>query len=133
MGDWNGYGVHTLSMVFRALGSDVRRVTDTGTKDAAHVTLEFADGRHAWVEVSHAANEWDVFPWVFGFRAGDRCVTGTIKDFDGFYANLMRRAVEFFKSGDTPVSTAEMIRTVAVLEAANASRAKGGEWIELAK
>ena len=50
---------------------------------------------------------------------------------DGFYANLMRRAVEFFNGGESPVSEAEMLSTVAVLEVAAESRRRGGVWIDL--
>jgi predicted dehydrogenase len=130
MGAWDGYGVHTLALVIGALGGDAlpERVINTGSATSAVVTLECAGGRRGWVDVRTAANEWDAFPWTFGFRSGDRYVTGTVKDFDGFYANLMRRAVEFFRTGKSPLSTAEMLRTVAVLEAANRPR---GAWISL--
>lgn len=131
MGDWDGYGVHTLSMVLAGMGADVARVIDTGKGGTASVTLEYADGRRGHAEVRVAENMWEALPWSFGYRIGERYATGTIADFDGFYANLMRRAVAFFRTGESPVSPAEMLKVVAVLEAANRSRAAGGQWIEL--
>jgi virulence factor len=131
MGIWDGYGVHTLSLVVGALGAQVARVIDTGDDHASSVTLEYADGRRAWLDVRSAANQWEVFPWRFGMRVGDRYVTGGVSDFDGFYAQLMRRAVQFFRTGETPVSTAEMLAVVGVLEAAGTSRARGGEWVAI--
>jgi predicted dehydrogenase len=132
MGEWAGYGVHTLSMAIAALGSDVTRVLDTGTDHSASVTLHYADGRRAYLDVRAAANMWEALPWTFGYRSGDRYTTGAIAEFDGFYANLMRRAVHFFKSGESPVSTQEMLALVDILDAAERSRAVGGEWVNLA-
>lgn len=131
MGEWDLYGVHTLSMVLRIMGAEVTRLVDTGRGKTACVTLEYADGRRAWVEARAAANQWETLPWSFGFRADDRYTTGVVQDFDGFYTNLMRRAVHFFQTGETPVSTREMLRVVAILEQAERSRAAGGTWIDL--
>lgn len=131
MGEWDGYGVHTLSLAVGILGADIRRIIDTGAGPTACVTLEVHDGRRAHIDVRTAGNMWEALPWSFGFRTGDRFVTGAIQDFDGFYTSLMRRAVEFFTSGESPVSVEEMLRVVAALEAASRSRAAGGEWISL--
>jgi predicted dehydrogenase len=131
MGEWDGYGVHTLAMVLAGMGHDVTRLIDTGTASSACVTLEYRDGRRATVEVRAAENMWEALPWQFGYRAGERYLTGTVADFDGFYANLMRRAVQFFRTGETPVSTDEMLRVVAILESAGRSRDAGGKWLEL--
>lgn len=131
MGTWDGYGVHTLSLALGALGADVKRLIDTGKGDTAAVTLEYADGRRAWVDVRSAQNMWEALPWSFGIRSGEKYVTRTVKDYDGFYANLMREAVSFFKTGRSPVSTEEMLTVVGILEGAAKSRAAGGTWITL--
>jgi predicted dehydrogenase len=130
MGEWNGYGVHTLSLAVGVMGADVNRVIDTGGENTAAVTLEYRDGRRAHVDVRAAANQWDALPWTVGFRVGDHYHTATIKDFDGFYTNLMREAMRFFQTGESPVSPAEMLSVVAILESANRSRSQGA-WIEL--
>jgi len=131
MGEWDLYGVHTLSLVAGALGAGASRLIHTGGPRSATVTLDYGGDRRGWVDVRTAENQWEALPWSFGFRAGDRYVTGTIADFDGFYTNLMRQAVRFFKSGESPVSTDEMLGIVAVLEAAERSRREGGVWIDL--
>jgi predicted dehydrogenase len=133
MGEWEGYGVHTLSLALRALGPEAQpaRLIDTGRDGAACVTLETSDGRRAWIDVRAAANQWEVFPWTFGFRAGDRYVTGAVQDYDGFYANLMRQAIRFFRTGESPVTAEEMLSVVAILGGASHSRAQGGAWISL--
>lgn len=131
MGEWDLYGVHTLSMVLGAMGHEVTRLIDTGKANTTSLTLEYADGRRAWMDVRAAANQWETLPWNFGFRVGDRYTTGTVQDFDGFYGNLMRRAVRFFQTGEAPVSTREMLTVVAILERAKRSRADGGAWVDL--
>lgn len=137
MGAWDLYGVHTLSLALGALaaggaGSAPARVIDTGETLDAVVTVEYACGRRAWLDVRQADNQWEALPWSFGFRAGTRYLTGTVRDFDGFYAALMRRVVEFFRSGESPVSTQEMLGVAAVLEAAPRSRQAGGTWVSTA-
>ena len=129
MGTWDGYGVHTLSMVVGAIGADVKRLINTGTPDSTSITLEYADGRRGWVEVRSAANMWEVLPWSFGFKVGDKYSTGGITDFNGFYQNLMSQAVGFFRTGKSPVSVEEMLKIVAVLEGADTSREKGNAWV----
>lgn len=131
LSQWDGYGVHTLAMALRILGYDVRRLIDTGTKTARVVTLDYRDGKRAVVDVRTAVNEWQILGWSFAARVGDHYVAETIKDFDGFYANLMRRAASFFKLGKSDMPVEEALMIVAILEGANRSLKAGGEWIGL--
>lgn len=130
MGVWDGYGIHTLSLVVGAFGgADATRLINTGTPESTSLAIDYADGRRAWVEVRSAANMWEVFPWSFGVKARDRYTVGTVKDHNGFYANLMTEAVKFFRTGESPVSVKEMLKIVAILEGTNASREQGGVWL----
>ncbi len=129
MGVWDGYGVHTLSLVVGALGADATRLINTGTVDSTSLTIDYADGRRAWVDVRSAANMWEALPWGFGVKANDKYTVDTVKDYDGFYTNLMKEAVKFFRTGESPVSVKEMLKVVAILEGTNASREQGGVWL----
>lgn len=129
MGKWAGYGVHTLSMALRVMGCDVKRVIDTGTLSGRSVTLDYGDGRRATLDVRHAANEWDHFGWSFAGKVGERYVGAKIADFDGFYANLMRRAAAFFRTGKSDMDIEESVWTVRLLRGADASQELGGEWV----
>jgi hypothetical protein len=128
---WDLYGIHTLAMALRLMGAGVRRLIDTGTPMARIVTLDYGEGRRALVEVRQAANEWDVFGWSFAARVDDRYVVGAVKDYDGFYANLMRHAAAFLKTGQSDMPIEEAVIAVAVLEGANRSLAAGGEWVRV--
>jgi hypothetical protein len=131
MGDWDGYGVHTIALVIGAQGHDVKRVINTGTAKSAMVTLDYGGGKRASIEVRASADQWEAFPWTFGYRTGDKYTIEQIKNFDGFYANLMRQSVEFFKRGKSPISVEEMLKVVAILEVAGKSREGGGTWIDV--
>ena len=129
MGRWEGYGIHTLSIVLRIMGHKVDRLIDTGTKTARTIALDYGEGRRAALDVRTAANEYHEFPWTFGARIGDRYVSGTVKDFDGFYANLMRRTAQFFKTRESDMPIDQALAAVAILEGAERSRSDGGTWI----
>ncbi|MGI8906960.1 MAG: Gfo/Idh/MocA family protein [Candidatus Sumerlaeaceae bacterium] len=130
-GKWRGYAVHTVAPVLRMLGVAIKRVIDTG-KDAAHmITVEAEDGRRASIDLRKAKNQMEVLPWQVGYLNGDEYDVVTIKLFDEFYANLMKQALEFFRTGKSPIATQEMLDTVAVEEAADQSIAKAGQWVEL--
>ncbi len=131
MGAWDGYGVHSVSMALRIMGSDAKRLIDTGTTSARTVTLDYGEDRRALIDVRTASNEWDEFNWRFAFRTGDRYVSADIKEYDGFYANLMKEAAAFFRTGKSSMSVAEALTTVAILEGANRSRAAGGQWMDI--
>jgi len=131
MGAWDGYGVHTVSMALRVMGDGVKRLIDTGTKTARSVTLDYGSDRRALIDVRTASNEWHEFNWRFAFKVGDRYVSADIKDYDGFYANLMREAAAFFRTGKASVPIHQTLTTVAILEIANRSLASQGVWVDL--
>ncbi len=130
LGKWNGYGVHTITMALRLFGSRVTRVIDTGTDEARYVTID--DGtRRAVIEVRVSENQYEATPWQVGALVSNKYETATIARFDQFYQNLMQEALEFFRSGISPVSMDEMIMTIAIEKAAELSMANGGVWVEL--
>lgn len=131
MGEWPSYGVHTLSLVLAGMGCDIRRLINTGKGPTAAVTLEYADGRRATLDVRAAGNQWEALPWRVGYRHADRYHIAQITDYDGFYQNLMEQAAAFFKSGKSPLTGDEMLAAAAVIETAAVSAAAGGEWKNL--
>jgi hypothetical protein len=122
--------VHTLALALRYFGPDVRRVIDTGDPSTRLIT--FDDGkRRASMELRDVANAKDVFPWQVGVFSSGKCETATIKNFDAFYENEMRKTIEFFRTGKSPVSVEEMYVSVQVLAAAEQSLAQGAQWVEI--
>lgn len=131
MGNWSGYGIHTLAMALRVFGAGVRRVADTGVEGARTVALDYGEGRRAIVDVREAANGYEALGWTFTAKVGDRYVGGQVTDFEGFYANLMRHTAAFFKSGTPDMPTEEALAAVKALEAADRSLASDGGWVTL--
>ncbi|MGQ9486719.1 MAG: Gfo/Idh/MocA family oxidoreductase [Armatimonadota bacterium] len=131
MGEWMGYGVHTVALITALIGTGAMRVIDIGTSASRSLAIDYANGRRAFVEVRDCENMWDVFPWVFGAKIGGTYHVQTVKDYNGFYRNLMAMVVKFFKTGDTPVSPQESLEVVRILDAANRSQQTGGAWVTL--
>ena len=52
---------------------------------------------------------------------------------EGFYENLMRKTVEFFRTKESPISIEEQMAAVQVFSAAEESFAKGGVWVDVTK
>jgi hypothetical protein len=128
-GKWEGYGVHTIAMAMRVMGGDFQRLIDTGTPLTHIVTLDYGSGKIVTIEVREAENQHEVCPWQFGFRVGKKYISAMIKDYDGFYQNLMKSAVAFFKGGNPEYPAETALATVAVLELAVKSQQAGGVWI----
>jgi hypothetical protein len=130
LGKWRGYATHTVFPALRLFGSNVKRLIDTGTATARLVTLD--DGkRRCTIDVRFADNQDQVANWNFGVLKGDTYDVVTITKYHEFYWNLMKEAVEFFKTGKAPLSTQEMLMAVAVEVLAEESQKRGGEWVEV--
>ncbi len=130
MGTWDVYGCHTVSLLLAMMGCEASRVIDTGSEGARLVTVDF-EGRRGLVEVREAGNMFEACPWSFGGRWDGRYSGATVTEFDGFYANLMRQVIAFFRTGTSPLTTAEMLLVPTLLAAAELSLARGGSWINL--
>jgi predicted dehydrogenase len=131
MGNWGGYGVHTVAMILRVMGGGaLRRVCDTGVPGAHLVTLDFATCR-GFVEVREAENQYEALPWQLGVRRSGRYAVATVQAFDAFYENLIRAVMMFFATRTSPVTKEEMLNTVAILEGAARSLEKDGAWVNV--
>ncbi|MDH7482834.1 MAG: Gfo/Idh/MocA family oxidoreductase [Armatimonadota bacterium] len=132
MGEWKNYGLHTLSMALRVMGPGIKRLIDTGTESSRVVTLDYGDGRKAFVTVRWSSDMWQIFPWTLGIRLNrEKYLYTTIQDYDGFYANLMKRVIEFFRICIPPFPGELAMELVTVLEYADQSLAAGGLWVEI--
>lgn len=131
MGEWMGYGMHTVALVMGLMGGGAVKVAEVGTPSSRFLAIEYADGRRAHVEVRDSDNMWNVFPWTFGAKVGNVYHVETVKDYDGFYRNLMQRVVRFFQTKQPPLSVQEALEMVHILDASNRSQQAGGAWVTL--
>lgn len=124
------YAVHSIALLMRYFGPDVKQVIDTGSESARVVTVDNGT-RRALLEVRDSKNGARVNPWQIGVLSGGRYETATVKDTEGFYRNLMSHALEFFRTGKSPLSTEEQLAVVQVQSAAEQSFKDGGRWVEV--
>lgn len=131
MGQWAGYGIHSVSPVVRTMGGGVKRIADVGLPTARVVALDYGDGRRATIEVRQCDNGYEVFGWQIGIRDGKNYRVTQVKQFDQFYVNQMKAILTFFASGQPDITPQEAIEVVAILEGAEQSLARDGAWVTL--
>jgi hypothetical protein len=129
-GEWSGYACHSVAPLLRVMGTDVKRLINTGTKNQDLVTIDFGD-RRAFVEIRLSENQYEATPWQVGVLSGGRYEVVTVSKFDAFYENLMKAYVQFATTGISPVPAEEQLATVAIEEAAITSREQGGKWVDV--
>lgn len=130
-GKWRGYAVHTIQPALRLMGGRVKRVIDTGQGTNHIITIENTDGRRATIDIRECENQYEATPWQVGLLHHKNYEIATIKQFDQFYVNLLREAVKFFRTGQSPVPVDEMLDEVIVEVAADNSFNNGGQWVDV--
>lgn len=118
------YGIHGVEMLFTVMKTGCQSVTRTHTEGTDLVTGTWDNGRIGTFR---------------GIRAGKAGYGGTafgeegiaeIGSYDG-YRPLVVQMVEFFKTGNAPVSAEETLEIFAFMEAADESKRQGGVPITL--
>jgi virulence factor len=115
------YGIHPIEMLYTLMGPGCNRVTNVSEKGVDVVTGHWKDGRVATIRgIRDGASG-------YGFTSfsekGIKSVTvGTAV----IYRELLKKVVEFFKTGKSPVEDGTMIEIMAFIEAANKSGANHG-------
>lgn len=132
-GRWREYAVHTIQPALRLLGGRVKRVIDTGSEGNHLITIENDQGKRAFIEIRECENQYQATPWQVGILHHKNYEIATIKKFDEFYENLLKNAVKFIQTGESPVPVGEMLDEVVVEIAADRSFKEGGKWIEVSE
>lgn len=114
------YGVHQVDLVVAALGPGCSTATATADAGGVRVELRWADGR---VATLGGAAEWSAFTTgrvesadgvrEFSIEAGPAMLTG-----------VLEAIVSACETGVSAVPSAEIIETIAIIEAANRSLAE---------
>jgi virulence factor len=115
------YGIHAVEMLYTIMGSGCKRVTCTFEKDAEVATGVWGDGRIASVRGTRKPSSG------FGFTAfAEKGVKSSEVGTKFIYRELLKKVVEMFKTGKSPLDINETIEIVAFIEAANKSGANHG-------
>ncbi|MEN2282117.1 Gfo/Idh/MocA family oxidoreductase [Algoriphagus sp. SE2] len=118
------YGIHGVEILFTVMGPGCESVTRTSTGETDIVVGKWKDGRIGTFR---------------GMRAGKHEYGGTAFGSEGNlvlgkyegYEPLAEKIAEFFKSGISPVDSTETLEIYAFMEAADESKRRGGEAVEI--
>jgi hypothetical protein len=120
------YGIHPVEILFSFMGSGCRKVMALSYPDLDVLVGEWQDGRRGVVH----ATRYDQNPFGCVIHTRSASSVRTLADRPPVYFSLMQKVLEFVRSGESPVSVAEMFNVVAFLEAANES-CESGQLVEL--
>jgi hypothetical protein len=115
------YGIHPVEILYTLMGPGCKRVTSTHEKGVDAVTGHWKDGRVATLRgIREGAS-------AYGFTAFAEKGIKTVTVGTGvIYRELLKKVVEFFKTGKSPVEPSTMVEIMAFIEAANKSGANHG-------
>ncbi|WP_309122631.1 Gfo/Idh/MocA family oxidoreductase [Paenibacillus sp.] len=119
---WFWYGIHTVEMLYAAMGPGCVRVTASVSADHDVAVGEWRDGRIGIARGNRSGN--------YGFGAAIHGIEATrYADVSAyakpFYASLVERIVEFCRTGEPAVPIDETVEIIRFMEAANESRETG--------
>lgn len=120
------YGIHTVEMLFAALGPDCRQVKATTNADHDVVVAEWADGRIGTFRGNRKGNSR--FGALLHREKGTQFVDVYAHP-KPYYASLLEKVMAMFLTGKPDVGPAETRRIIRFIEAANESRASGNTVI----
>lgn len=118
------YGIHGVELLYTVMGTGCETVQRTRTDGTEVVVGRWKDGRIGTFR---------------GVRAGDRGYGGTAFGTDGItelgpysgYEPMLREMMQFFETGEPPMTREETIEIYAFMEAADESRRLGGEPVSI--
>ncbi|WP_054949758.1 Gfo/Idh/MocA family protein [Numidum massiliense] len=116
------YGIHTVEMLYAALGKGCRQVTAVSNEDHDLVVGVWSDGRIGTIRGNRKGN------MAFGALLHRERATSYVDvsaDDKPFYASMLEHIITMFRTGEAPIDPAETLEIVRFIEAANESRKDG--------
>jgi len=120
------YGVHGVETLFTIMGSGCQTVQRTQTRSTEFVVGVWDGGRIGTFRGTRTGRS-DYGAFVFGERGN-----GSAGGYEG-YKPLVEAIGNFFLTGEVPFDPQETIEIFAFMEAADASKAKGGLPVSIAE
>jgi len=121
------YGIHTVEMVYAALGAGCESVRVTSSPDHDVVIGRWRDGRIGVARGNRAGN--GIFAGTIHRKTAHQWVDGSL----GIppHHRLAQAIYGFFRGAPAPVGLDETVEIIRFIEAANESRANGGREVSL--
>lgn len=120
------YGIHAVEVLYTLMGRGCQQVVNVYEPAAEVVTGRWKDGRIGTVRgLRQGATP-------FGFTAFAEKGVSTIAIETRFiYRELLKKVVEFFQTGRSPVAIEETLEIIAFIEAANTSGSHHGQPVQV--
>lgn len=123
------YGIHSAEVLFFFMGEGCQNVRLIEKPDMDIVVGEWQDGRVGVMRGTRFTK--GDFGCVIHTSAGTRL--GIAESDPPYYAVMLQKVMEFFRTGISPIPIKETLEIIAFLEAADASRNRDGQSITLAR
>lgn len=120
------YGIHGVEMLFSIMGSGCESVQRVYTEDSDVVVGRWKNGRLGAFRGIRAGKS-DYGATVFGTNG----IRGVERAGSAGYTPMLREIVKFLQTGVSPVPLAESLEIMAFMEAADLSKARGGQEVKL--
>ena len=124
------YAVHQLDPIEKLMGSGIKRIKAFGAGDGVtQLILDYGGGR--WASFMQTPQPWAEFNFMAtqdGCGMNGRRLASVNSD---YYPNLMRKILDFFFTGVSPVDIRETLEIVAVIETARKARLDPDVWYDI--
>ncbi len=122
--DFFWYGIHGVEILYTVMGSGCESVTRVSTENYDIVTGIWKDGRLGNFRGTRKG------PHSYGGMAYGSEEIIDLGNYEG-YKPLLLEVLEFFRTGESPVSLDETLEIYAFMEAADESKRRGGDSVKI--
>ncbi len=116
------YGIHTVEMLYVALGRGCKQVTAVSNEDGDYIVGEWFDGRIGTLRGNRLGNT--MFGALLHRRQGTQFVDVSASS-KPYYAGMLESILAMFRTEIPPIESAEMLEIIRFIEAGNQSRMTG--------
>jgi hypothetical protein len=119
------YGIHAVEMLYALMGRGCEEVTMMSTPDADLATGRWSGGRLGTVRLGRPRSPYGAASF------SPKEAAQTEKDMYSGYQGLVKEILQFFQTGKPPVPEEETLEMFAFMDAAQRSKAAGGQPMKL--
>ncbi|WP_235885358.1 Gfo/Idh/MocA family protein [Paenibacillus cymbidii] len=122
---WFWYGIHGVEMLYTAMSTGCKKVRSVGDERSDQVVGVWEDGRIGTVR----GNRTGVYEYgaMIHREKSTAFVTNVFKGGRPLYVPLLKKVMEMFQTGISPIDPAVTIELTRFMEAANESRRTGAD------
>ncbi len=124
--DFENCAIHQIEPIVMLMESRAKRLMFLGTEAHPEMIIEFSDGRMA--HMYHRTDENCTFAMTAVDKANKSKSYQVNSD---FFGTFIKNLIEFFRTGNVPVSHEQTIDVMGIIEVANKAMAKPFEWFDI--